>query len=320
VQSSVGSQFEAARDWLPVGKRAAVVLTVDDVHPATSDDAYEAGGDLGKGALRHVEWLTARHPDLQVTLFTTPDWREIRAHPSRRLASRVPILRERMFLTPILPKGTMRVDRHPSFVDYLNRLTRVDVAIHGLHHVHRGRAVPMEIQGQDVPACRALLAEARSIFESARLAYVPGFQPPAWNVTPALVEACIAEGIRWIAGARDVRTAVEPTASAKMSGPTGLPLCEPSVTEAREVVHFTTNFQATSSLDRAIEIVEVGGLVAMKAHIVKNALDHVSLDGLDEDYRNHLDSLFFELERRFGDAIWWTSLDDIASRVVCDTP
>jgi hypothetical protein len=213
----------------------------------------------------------------------------------------------------------MRVDRHPSFVDYLNSMTRVHVAIHGLHHVHRGRGVPMEIQGQDVPACRALLAEARSIFESARLAYVPGFQPPAWNVTPALVEACVAEGIRWIAGARDVRTAVDPTARTDMSGPIGLPLCQPSVTDTRDIVHFTTNFQATNAVDRAIKIVKVGGLVAVKAHVVKNAFGHVSLDGLDEDYRNHLDTLFFELEHRFGDAIWWTSLDEIASRVVCDT-
>ncbi len=35
--------------WLPEGKRAAVCFTIDDVHPATSEDHYEAGGDLEKG-------------------------------------------------------------------------------------------------------------------------------------------------------------------------------------------------------------------------------------------------------------------------------
>lgn len=42
------------QDWLPDGKTAAVVWSIDDIHPATSDDAYEAGGDLERGALGHV--------------------------------------------------------------------------------------------------------------------------------------------------------------------------------------------------------------------------------------------------------------------------
>ena len=58
----------------------------------------------------------------------------------------------------------------------------------------------------------------------------------------------------------------------------------------------------------------------MKAHAVKQGFDHISLDGLDEEYRNHLDDLFFELEQRFGDGLWWTTLDAIASRVLSGLP
>src|SRR5690349_8840930 len=104
------------RDWLPPGKTCAVCFTIDDVHPGRSTDAYEAGGDLGRGALGHVESLLERHSDLRVTLFTTPDWREISPVPTRKLLARVPFLRDRLFLTEVLAPGTMRIDRHPDFV------------------------------------------------------------------------------------------------------------------------------------------------------------------------------------------------------------
>jgi len=65
--------------WLPEPYEAAVTLSIDDIHPGRSSDAYEAGGDLGEGALGHVAWLLERHPQLRVTLYTTADWRESRA-------------------------------------------------------------------------------------------------------------------------------------------------------------------------------------------------------------------------------------------------
>src|SRR5205085_9128068 len=59
--------------WLPAGKRAAVCFSVDDVHPATSRDEFDAGGDLGRGALGRLERLLERNPSVRVTLFVTPD-------------------------------------------------------------------------------------------------------------------------------------------------------------------------------------------------------------------------------------------------------
>ena len=85
------------RDWLPPGKRAAVCFTIDDVHPAKSSDCYEAGGDLGDGALGNLERLLDKHPALKVTLFLTADWREKSPVPTRRLMSRIP------WLDPPLP-------------------------------------------------------------------------------------------------------------------------------------------------------------------------------------------------------------------------
>ena len=61
------------------GKTAAVVMSVDDVFPGKSNSAYEAGGDLERGAFGRLLWLLERHPQLRLTLFVTPDWRRISA-------------------------------------------------------------------------------------------------------------------------------------------------------------------------------------------------------------------------------------------------
>ena len=50
----------------------------------------------------------------------------------------------------------------------------------------------------------------------------------------------------------------------------------------------------------------------MKAHIIKKIGDYVAFDGLDEQYRNYLDLLFKEIENKFGDSIWWTSMNEIS--------
>ena len=129
--------LQPKRDFLPPGKLAAVVFTIDDVHPGTSSEHYDGGGDLGKGALGHVQALLERHPYLHVTLFTTADWREISPTPSRVL-SKIPVVRDRMYLSKILPAGTRRIDRHPEFLAYLRSLPRTEIGLHGLHHIHPG--------------------------------------------------------------------------------------------------------------------------------------------------------------------------------------
>jgi hypothetical protein len=300
--------------FLPEGKRAAVVFTIDDVHPGRSSDAYEAGGDLGAGALGHVERLLEQHPDLHVTLFTTADWRELSPVPTRKLLARVPGLRDRVYLTRILPEGTMRLDRHPGFVSYLRSLPRTEVALHGLHHVHRGPRVPVEFQDQDAATCAAMLRSAFAIFESAGLDRPRGMTPPGWNVPGGLAAAMVAVGLDYVASARDIRTPVETGATASMSGLHGVPLYAPASIESGRLVHVPANFQATNPIERAIDIVEAGGLLSVKAHIVKTAFGHVQLDGMDDLYRNYLDALFGELRRRYGDSLWWTTAGELAAR------
>ncbi len=109
----------SVNSWLPEGKQAAVCFSIDDVHPGRASQHYDGGGDLGEGALGLIEWLLRRHVGLRVTLFVTADWRETTPHPSRILAA-IPVLRDRMFLAPVLPKGSRRLDHAPEFIAYVS--------------------------------------------------------------------------------------------------------------------------------------------------------------------------------------------------------
>lgn len=298
------------RDWLPPGKRAAVCFTIDDIHPGRSADAYDGGGDLDKGALGLVEDLLARHPQLHVTLFTTADWREISPVPSRVL-SRIPILRDRMYLARVWPEGRLRVDRHPEFVAYLKSLPRTEVGLHGLHHIHKGPKIFVEFQDEPIEEHRRRLRRMLAIFDASGIPYVRGMCPPGWNAPPALLRAMSELDFEFVASARDIKTAIRADAVTDMSGLKGASLIYPTRLDSG-MIHLTANFQATSRWERAVEIVELGGLLSVKAHIVKNALGFVALDGIDPVYCNLLDLLFSRLEREYGESLWWTTPGEIA--------
>jgi predicted deacetylase len=301
------------RDWLPAGKRAAVCFTIDDVHPGRSADHYDAGGDLGTGALGLVAELLERHPQLHVTLFTTADWREISPTPSRVL-SKIPVLRDRLYLSRVLPAGTRRIDRHPEFVAYLKSLPRTEIGLHGLHHIHKGPRLHVEFQDESLAEHRSKLRRMLEIFDASGLPYVRGMCPPGWNAPSALLAAMAELDFEFVASARDIKTPIAETAVTNMSGLAGASLIYPSRLKTG-LVHITANFQATSRWERAQQIVERGGLLGVKGHIIKDALGYVALDGIDPVYCNLLDLLFLRLERDYGESLWWTTPGQIASQL-----
>ncbi|MBI5054303.1 MAG: DUF2334 domain-containing protein [Chloroflexi bacterium] len=304
-------------NWLPPNKRAAVCFTIDDIHPGKSTDVYEAGGDLDRGALGYIRWLLDRHPQLHVTLFTTADWREISPVPTRKVLARIPYLREKIYLTKILPIGTMRLSKHPEFVHYLNTLPRTELALHGLHHIHTGLRVPVEFQNdQSVEQCKTMLEEMMAIFDEAGLRYARGMNPPGWDVPENLAQAMVECGLIFVSSARDIRTPISAGAVTNMSGLKNVSLIYPQLIQNGNLIHFTSNFQATTPIERAIEIIECGGLLAIKGHIVKSAFGHVALDGIDALYCNYLDLLFNQLTQRYGESLWWTTMGEIAEHLM----
>ena len=320
-------RYAPCRGWLPQDKRAAICFSVDDIRPASSQDGFDADGDLGLGALGRLSRLMNRQPQLRVTLFVTPDWRLDQLRPTRGLLTRIPLLREHMHWAPLRPRGRFRVDRFPEFVAYLNAMPRADVALHGLSHAHAGPRIAAEFQRESRRACAAALREARRRFEAAGLRHVLGFAPPPWNTLRALCEALIAAGFDYLCSARDLATPVSEEALTNMSGLVGVPLIAPvwvvpnstdgPVTRAaarERIMHFSTNFQATSSLDRALSIIDAGGLLAIKAHIFKVGGGITMLDGLDLEYCAYIESVCRHISSRYGEGIWWTSFAEFSRR------
>jgi hypothetical protein len=299
--------------WLPREKSAVVCFSIDDIHPSTSEDSYEAGGDLEAGALGRVVELQRRHPELNVTLCVTPDWRLDELKPSRLLRF-VPGLRRRVHWTRLAPVERFRLDRHPRFVAYLNALQRSEVVLHGLHHSHVGRQFATEFQGESEQQCRASITRGMEIFRAAGLRFSRGYVPPAWHAPPSLLAALAGLGFEYVSSARDLRTPIAEQARTAMSGLTGVSLIHPQFITGTEMVHLACNFQATSPLDRALQILELGGVLHIKAHIFKTGGGHRMLDGLDELYVNYLDAVFCALKSRFGARLWWTTLSDVAAR------
>lgn len=300
--------------WLPPGKRAAVVWSIDDVHPGRSVDHYDGGGDLGAGALGLVARLLERHPYLHVTLFTTADWREISPSPHPVLA-KIPRLRDQIYLSRILPAGTRQIDRHPEFVAYLKAMPRTEVGLHGLHHIHKGPRLHVEFQDESVAEHARKLTRMLEIFDASGLRYVRGMCPPGWNAPPRLLTAMDQLGLAFVASARDIKTEISPAAVTAMSGLAGASLIYPSRIANTKLVHMTSNFQATSPWERARDVVEAGGLLAVKAHIIKDAMGYIALDGIDPVYCNFLDMVFARLHAEYGDSLWWTTMGEIANRV-----
>jgi len=54
-----------------------------------------------------------------------------------------------------------------------------------------------------------------------------------------------------------------------MSGLKGVSLIYPELICGGQLLHLTSNFQATSPVDRAVAIIKNGGLLAIKAHAMK---------------------------------------------------
>ena len=301
-------------NWLPPGKDCCVCFSIDDTHPATSIDGYEAGGDLGKGHLGNLEWLLRRHKDLKVTLFLTANWRETSAFPTRKIVAKIPYIKDRLYLAKRWPKDKMKMDRHPEFVRYIKSLPRTELAYHGLNHCHKGPNIPVEFQNQSSDEIIRIIQEITKTFDKAGLVYVKGLCPPGWNAPQSLIDALTELNFDFIASARDLNTPISSNARTNMSGLKGKSLIYPEMLNSK-LVHFSTNFQATSHLERAYEILDMNGLLKVKAHIRKLTYGRMNIDGLDMAYTNYLDMLFSTIERVYGNKVWWASMGEISKRI-----
>jgi hypothetical protein len=299
-------------NFYPDSKRAAVVVSFDDVRPDINGMVHETGG-VSNGVLRAIASLQQNHPQLVITLFTVPHWREKNPFPTRRWLSRIPIWNRYFYLAPVWPEQVLSLERHPEFCRYLGSLPRIEIAVHGLYHVSKGHPVYEEFRHLSFKECLRRLERAEAIFERAELSYVKGFSPPGWDVSPALLRALQMRHYKYLASARDLQSGITAGAVSSASGIHDLPLLFPAMVPGTDIVHIPANWSRTSTLERADRILELGGILSIKGHAIKQGYGYTAMDGLDEAYYHYLDKLFSHIEQRWGGSLWWTSMGDLSA-------
>ncbi|MBR0866809.1 hypothetical protein JQ614_34675, partial [Bradyrhizobium diazoefficiens] len=233
---------------------------------------------LDHGQLRFLIRLLTAHSKLRATLFVTADWRAKHPSVSHPLLMHIPGVRRLWCEWNTLPEGTMRIDRFPRFIEFLKNLPRVEIGLHGLTH-NRGRhPTHLEYLDASEEECRRSLAGIFQIFHAANLAFVPGMSPPGWYLSHGLARAMRDAGLTFVGSSRDLVSAVHREARSGMSGLTGTSLIAPQWISGG-LLNFTTNYQATSTIDRARSIIDHGGLLAIKAHVIKRAGSYVGWMG-----------------------------------------
>lgn len=310
-------------NW-PKNYVSAFTIGIDDIHPECSENGCDCGGDLEEGALRLLVNLLESHPQIKVTLFITPDWifkpqrlgiRFIQRHISRGgLFDR--ILTERLQRT--WSHGQFRIDdkRYEGWRAFLKGMAssgKFNLAFHGLHHFQSYVRYPCEFLHADSDKCRLKLRTAKELFDKTGLPYTMGFAPPGWGVTENLIDALVKENFNYIAGCADAESPVSPKTLCNGAGIKGVPLYFPSIIKGK-LMNIPRNWDLEgSSIERAKQIIEIGGLIGVHGHIADNYHGNKIGNGVTPENVKHLDELICFLEQNYPNKIWFTTFNDLAT-------
>jgi peptidoglycan/xylan/chitin deacetylase (PgdA/CDA1 family) len=302
----------------PEGKRAALTLDIDDIHPEGSHDLdrLDFGGDRDAGAFRFLNRLRERWPQVAITLFVTPDWIGRRDFPTgifkplRRVIGR---LGQRPYAS-----GTFALDhpRHAEWVGWFREKVSAggyEVALHGLRHFNSAaRFSGQEFIGQPYQVCHDSLARAEEILERAGFGKPKGFRPPGWGVSPGLLATLRDRGYRYGALSNNLRRSV-PDRHYTLPDEPDPPLLGPCHSlESAPLLHIPANCLA-SQIERACQIVEQGGQIVIHTHIARTLprLEHVG-----ERYLSNITRLFHTLEQRYPGEIWYATHAQVADHLM----
>lgn len=232
-------------------------LNLDDIHPESSAEGTDCGGDRDRGVFGLLREMWKQFPKVRVTLFVTPDWID-RRQPLWGRALRRNVR--------TWPPGTFRLDRHREWCGWLASLPNTELALHGLHHFAPRGFHSQEFAMLDRAESLRRLRVAEEIFRNAGLRLSRGFRPPGWGVCPGMFEALRDAGFDYVAASGDSTAPVRPGATGSEAGVKGLPLLEPGWHAG--LVNLPQNWDcATSTVERGVEIAKAGGLISAKAHI-----------------------------------------------------
>ena len=300
----------------------AIVIGIDDLHPESSLNGSDCGGDLYRGALGLLENFLQRYRNVKVTLFVTPCHMFLpqplgveRLHGIARsvlgdVADRVFY---RFFIRRFAP-SKYDVEESKAFSLYLAGLAggQVEIGIHGCFHFHVIPPYSSEFKHLSEQEARKRIRMAVKKLTQARISFVKGFAPPGWGVSRGLLKVLAEEGFIYIAGSADFTSPVHVKAVSKEAGLKGVPLIFPSKVFSN-LINVPRNWTPhRNDLDRALKIIELGGLLGIHMHVEDEYHGTYLGNGITVENIRRLEKLLDAIESTFGGSVDFLTFSEVA--------
>jgi peptidoglycan/xylan/chitin deacetylase (PgdA/CDA1 family) len=308
-------------------KNGAVVIGIDDVHPESSLDGYDCGGDLDRGVLGLIENFLKRYRNVKITLFVTPCHMFLpqifgieKMHKITRsiLGKITDSIFYRLFIKTLKP-DKYDIEKSEAFNLYLANLTKkgqVEIGIHGCFHFHVIPPYSSEFKHLSKQEARRRIRIAVKKLAKARIPFVRGFAPPGWGVNKNLIKVLVEEGFIYIAGSADFRTPITYNATSNEAGLKGVPLIFPSLISTK-FVNIPRNWTPhRNDITRALKIIELRGLLGIHMHI-ENVYHGIYLgNGITIENLNKLEKLIDIIEKIYGNTIAFLNFSEVAFHII----
>jgi peptidoglycan/xylan/chitin deacetylase (PgdA/CDA1 family) len=307
-----------------------IMIDIDDVHPESSKDGSDCGGDLDRGALGLLETFLKRYSNVKVTLFVTPCHLILppapgveRLHGIARflLGGIADNIIYRFFIKTREP-SRYDIEKNEAFNLYLTSLAKtgqIEIGIHGCSHFHNIPPYPSEFKYLDEREARRRIRIAINKLTRARIPFVKGFAPPGWGVSGSLLKALAKEGFIYIAGSADFTSPVTYNVTSMEAGLKGVPLIFPSLVSTK-LVNIPRNWTPhRNSLARALKIIQLGGLLGVHMY-VENVYHRVYLgNGITAENLNKLEKLVDTIKSIYGNSVSFLTFSEVAINFIHNT-
>ena len=300
----------------PNGYERAIVFGIDDVHPESRDHGADCGGSLQDGIINSLVRLSRSYPFFKLTLFITPQWIWKPIHYRgvnyflRKMGTK------KRLLSRLLPKwreDEFKIDES-KFVDWNKYMRRIvqsgnfKLGVHGLNHF------PLrEFEGLNLQECHDRIQKALDLFKNSGIPASKVFAPPGWYVTNELLYSLSHLDFVGIGGSwRNHEAPINRNTMSEGVGISDVPLFFPK-TLNNQVVNVPRNWCPTmNTLEYAEEILQMGGLLGIHAHINAHYHGIVNETGLNQTSLANLLRLLDLIENRYLDNTWFAFFEEVA--------
>jgi peptidoglycan/xylan/chitin deacetylase (PgdA/CDA1 family) len=303
----------------------AIVIGIDDVHPESSLNGSDCGGDLDRGALGLLENFLQRYRNVKVTLFVTPCHMFLpqppgieRLHGIARSILGLGGVADRVFYRFFIRSfepNRYDVEKSKAFSLYLAGLVKrgqIEIGIHGCFHFHVIPPYSSEFKHLSEEEARRRIRIAVKKLAQAGIPFVKGFAPPGWGVSRDLLKVLAEEGFIYIAGSADFTSPVHVKAVSKEAGLKGVPLIFPSKVFSN-LINVPRNWTPhRNDLYRALKIIESGGLLGIHMHVEDEYHGTYLGNGITIENICRLEKLLDAIESTFGGSVDFLTFSEVA--------